>query len=168
MHSRTIRLLGISLILLCTAGCDQVTKHLARTQLARENSTTVAGRFLELTLAENPGAFLGLGGSMPQSARTALTACIGLVLALLLAHIVRTPKLRTGPLAGLTLICAGGLSNLIDRVLRDGFVTDFMVLRLGPLHTGIFNFADLAIMAGTVLVALSWPRQQHRRLPQAS
>jgi signal peptidase II len=153
--SRTFRLVAISLILICTAGCDQVTKHIARMQLSQSNSATMPGRFLQFTLAENPGAFLSLGASLPQSARITLTACIGLTLALLLAHIIRKPNLRPPLLLGLTLICAGGLSNLIDRLLRDGLVTDFMILRLGPLHTGIFNFADLAIVTGALLVALA-------------
>ena len=59
--------------------------------------------------------------------------------------------------------CAlGGASNLIDRVLRDGHVVDYLVLNLGSLHTGVFNLADIAIMAGAaaLLVAeLRKPRQ---------
>lgn len=42
----------------------------------------------------------------------------------------------------------GGIANLIDRVTRDGHVVDYLVLNLGPLHTGVFNLADIAIMAG--------------------
>lgn len=160
MSSRSFRLLSLCFILLCTAGCDQVTKHLARTQLGRDGSTIIAGGFLQFILAENPGAFLSLGASLPQTARTVLTVCVGVALTLLLAHIVRTPTMRMTLVLGLTLICAGGISNLLDRLLRDGLVTDFMILRLGPLRTGIFNFADFAIVMGTLLVAFSWFRQQ--------
>jgi len=156
----TLRLLAISLVLVCTAGCDQFTKHLARTQLGQQGSSAISGRFLQFTLAENPGAFLSIGASFPQSARTTLTGFIGLALALLLVHIVRSTTLRPAPLFGLTLICAGGLSNLLDRVLRDGLVTDFMILRLGPLHTGIFNLADFAIVVGAFLVAIMWNRER--------
>lgn len=46
------------------------------------------------------------------------------------------------------LILAGGFGNLYDRAINDGRVVDFMLLQLGPLQTGIFNVADIAIMAG--------------------
>ncbi|MET0554978.1 MAG: signal peptidase II, partial [Vicinamibacteria bacterium] len=52
---------------------------------------------------------------------------------------------------GLGLVWAGGLSNLLDRV-RDGHVVDFVMLSAGPLRTGVFNVADVAITAGVVLV----------------
>ncbi|HEY8123705.1 MAG TPA: signal peptidase II, partial [Myxococcota bacterium] len=41
-----------------------------------------------------------------------------------------------------------------DRVLNAGAVTDFVSLGVGPLRTGIFNLADVAIMAGAALLLL--------------
>jgi signal peptidase II len=61
--------------------------------------------------------------------------------------------------AGLALAAAGGMSNLIDRITRHGLVTDFMVLRVGPLHTGIFNVADVIVMSGMGLLAFALWRQ---------
>jgi hypothetical protein len=60
---------------------------------------------------------------------------------------------RLHPFLGLALMVAGGLSNLVDRLFQSGAVTDFMVLRLGPLHTGVFNLADVGIVLGTVALA---------------
>ena len=40
---------------------------------------------------------------------------------------------------------------------------DFVSLGLGPLHTGIFNVADVAIMAGIVMVLIS--RREPRLVP---
>jgi signal peptidase II len=57
-------------------------------------------------------------------------------------------------LVGACLFVAGGISNLADRVIR-GSVVDFMNVGVGPLRTGIFNVADLAIMAGALLVAVA-------------
>jgi signal peptidase II len=116
-------------------------------------------RFLELPLAENPGAFLSLGASLPQPVRTALTLGVALGLAWLFAYLVRRPGLGWRPVLGMSLIWAGGVSNLIDRLLRGGQVTDFMVLRVGPLHTGVFNLADFALVAGTLIIMTSlWTR----------
>lgn len=151
--SRAIRLAAICMILVCTAGCDQVTKHLARTELDGAGSLVLPGHFLEFTLAENPGAFLSLGASLSLAARTLLTISVSLGLAFLLSYLLRTPRLRLISFFGLALIWSGGISNLIDRLARHGVVSDFMVVRAGPLHTGIFNLADFAIVAGVVILA---------------
>ena len=153
--SRTIRLVVMSLVLVCTAGCDQVTKYVARTELGQMGSATLGSRFIEFSLAENPGAFLGLGASFPQAARSALTVGVGVGLGCLLAYLLRTPRLRLVSSVGLSLIWAGGMSNLIDRFARHGLVTDFMVLRVGPLHTGVFNLADFAIVVGILILFAS-------------
>ena len=55
---------------------------------------------------------------------------------------------------GLVLFLAGGASNWVDRALR-GSVVDFMNVGVGWLRTGIFNFADVAIMLGVALFAFS-------------
>lgn len=54
----------------------------------------------------------------------------------------------------MALFVAGGSSNLLDRLTR-GSVIDFMNVGLGPLRTGIFNVADMAIMLGAGLVMLA-------------
>ena len=58
-------------------------------------------------------------------------------------------------LAGCGLLVSGAVGNLIDRVRFDGLVIDFLNVGLGPLRTGIFNVADMAIMAGAALVVLA-------------
>ncbi len=52
------------------------------------------------------------------------------------------------------LLLGGAIGNLIDRVRFDGLVIDFMNLGVGPLRTGIFNVADVAISCGAVLLIL--------------
>ena len=154
--SRTLRLLVVGLILISTAGCDQVTKHFARKQLNLFEPSPVAGGFVEFVLAENPGAFLSLGASLPESVRGALfTAGIGTGLVLLLIYLLRVAAIPWLSFLGLVLIWAGGMSNLWDRFARRGLVTDFILIRVGPLHTGVFNLADLAIVSGTILVVLA-------------
>jgi signal peptidase II len=152
-----IRLMAVLLVLMGTAGCDQATKHLARAGLSQSGSTLLPGGFVEFTLAENPGAFLSLGASMPAAVRGGLlTIAVGLGLAFLLAHLLRNAKLEWWSFLGLTLIWAGGMSNLVDRLWRHGHVTDFMVIRAGAFHTGIFNVADLAIVVGALTLAAWW------------
>jgi signal peptidase II len=47
------------------------------------------------------------------------------------------------------------MSNLTDRFVRHGLVTDFMVVRVGPLHTGVFNLADFAVVVGMLILLAS-------------
>ncbi len=56
---------------------------------------------------------------------------------------------RTNDLAtwGFAVFVAGGASNWIDRITR-GSVVDFLNVGVGPVRTGVFNVADVAIMLG--------------------
>ncbi len=47
-------------------------------------------------------------------------------------------------------MCGGGIGNLIDR-WAYGYSRDFLNVGFGPLRTGIFNVADVALMAGCLL-----------------
>jgi signal peptidase II len=158
--SRAIRLALVFLVLVSTVGCDQVTKHLARTQLTQSGSVTLPGGLLEFTLAENPGAFLSLGASLPAAGRSLLYTVMGVGLLAMLAYLVGGSKFRWLSFVGLLLVCAGGVSNLIDRAFRHGLVSDFLLVRIGPLHTGIFNVADFLIMLGLIALIASSSRRR--------
>ena len=62
-----------------------------------------------------------------------------------------TRRLKGMALLGLWLLFAGGFSNLVDRVVH-GRVVDFLNVGIGPVRTGIFNVADMAIMLGVALL----------------
>jgi signal peptidase II len=154
--SRTIRWLALLMVLTATAGCDQATKHLARSGLGEAGYASLPGGFVELALAENPGAFLSIGSGLPDQVRNTLfTGLVGLGLAVLLVYLVKTSRLGWFSFLALALVWSGGVSNLFDRLARHGLVTDFIFVRVGPLHTGVFNVADLAIVFGILLLFLS-------------
>jgi signal peptidase II len=71
---------------------------------------------------------------------------------------------RVGGLSALVLalFMAGGFSNLVDRVLR-GSVIDFLNVGIGHLRTGVFNVADVAIMAGAALLTVDAIRERQAR-----
>jgi signal peptidase II len=147
------RFFVVMITLCCCVGCDQVSKSAARTLLASGVTESLFADSLRLQLVQNPGAFLSLGGSLPEQLRfTLFTAAaavllIGLVCASLFAR--RLGPARVIPLA---LVAGGGISNLIDRLVFDGRVTDFLNVGIGSFRTGIFNVADMAILAGALLL----------------
>ena len=134
-----------------TIGCDRVTKRLAAAALDGRPVRSLLGDALRLEYAENTGAFLGLGADLPPRVRLTVFALATLVGLAVIAGLGR--RLRHAPpaLFGLALFAAGSLSNLADRVAY-GSVVDFLNVGVGPLRTGIFNVADVAIFAGAALV----------------
>ena len=154
--SRKIRLAILVALLLGTVGCDQTVKHLARVHLGESTAVPLPGGFGELRLAENAGAFLSLGASLPPAVRTwvfTIGTAVGLLA--LAGYLLGRACFSRLTFVGAALVLAGGASNLIDRIARDGFVTDFITLRCGPLHTGVFNLADMFVLLGVSLIFLA-------------
>jgi signal peptidase II len=160
----SVRVAFLALVIASTIGCDRVTKHAATELLAHRPTQSFLGDSLRLTYAENTGGFLSLGAALPPVVRTTVfTVATGLFLVVLLVALVRTRwSLWRG--TAIALFLAGGISNWIDRVLR-GSVVDFMNVGIGWLRTGIFNFADVAIMVGIALFLVG--ELSDRRKPNA-
>ena len=140
-----------------TIGCDRVSKHIASEVLAGTPARSFLGDTLRLDYAENPGAFLGLGADWPPEVRGTLFVGAAIVGVFVVAGLGW--RLRHVPLAlvGLALFAAGSVSNLVDRVAY-GSVVDFLNVGIGPLRTGIFNLADVAILSGAALVVAATAR----------
>lgn len=132
---------------------DQYTKHLAR--LLRWTTRSLGP--LTLMYTENRGAFLSLGEQLPPHIRAwLLDGVVAIGLIALGIYLIRKPDLP------LSLVFAGGAGNLIDRLRFGGRVTDFLYLHAGPLHTGVFNVADMSITAGAVWMLLTWSLQREQ------
>jgi signal peptidase II len=145
--SNVWRHLALLLLVGMTVGCDRVSKHFAALELAGEPRQSFLADTVRLEYAENAGAFLSLGHDWSYAARTTVfTIGTGLILCLMLAAAFRV-QLSGPALVGMAFYFAGGASNLVDRIVR-GSVIDFMNVGVGPLRTGIFNVADMAILLG--------------------
>ena len=143
------------LLVATTIGCDRVTKHIAKTSLDGTPGRSFFADTVRLVYAENTGGFLSLGADLAPAVRTAIfTIGTGLVLAATLTAAVRLDWTAL-QLVALSLMFAGGASNWIDRVAR-GTVVDFLNVGVGPLRTGVFNVADVALMLGGVILAFTY------------
>jgi signal peptidase II len=151
-----LRPLLIVLLVMANIGCDQATKTIARARLVDKGTVFVVDSFFVLRYVENPGAFLSLGVGLPRPLRAlAFIAFPLLALVIMTAYIMRAKNREWMTLAAFAFIVGGGIGNLIDRLFRDGRVSDFMNLGIGQYRIGIFNFADLSIMIGCVLLLVS-------------
>ena len=149
-----------ALITLVTVGLDQWTKVLAVRHLPVE-PWTYLNDTVRLQLAYNTGAFLGMAGTWSENARFwLLTVLNGVFLVGLAGVLLWHWRMPLGRFVAGVGILAGGIGNMIDRITNDGKVTDFMNLGLGPVRTGIFNVADMAITGGALILAWYWLREE--------
>ena len=139
------------IILAATAllvGIDQLTKWLAVEYLQEGEPFPIIDGVFELLLHKNPGAAFGL-----FEGQRWLFMGITVVVIVVLAAILMSGKYRQYRLVNLsgTLIIAGGIGNMIDRV-RLGHVIDFLYFRL--IDFPIFNFADMCVSVSVVALIL--------------
>lgn len=160
------RRVALLVLVAMTVGCDRVSKHFASRELAGEPRQSFLADTVRLEYAENSGAFLSLGHHWPPAARTAVfTIGTGLILFGMIAAALKF-RLSGPALVGLAFYVAGGVSNLVDRVMR-GSVIDFLNVGVGPLRTGIFNVADMAILLGVGIFVFAHRRADEVEDPTA-
>jgi signal peptidase II len=165
--NRSRRLLFILAVMVGCIGCDQATKSLAETHLSYAETLSFLGDTVRLQLSQNHGAFLSFGAALPEAWRHLLFGIgVPILLVALLLYALLSQRLSAVGAFAIALYLAGGASNLADRVARGGYVLDFINLGIGPLRTGIFNIADVFIMAGAVVLAIHEMRQA--RSPRAN
>jgi signal peptidase II len=139
---------------------DRITKIWAVNTLKGAGSTSYWDDFFRLVYAENTGAFLSLGSGLSDHWRTLVLSILPvLVLLYVLYFILFSSNLSTWQATAFSLILGGGASNIVDRVMQ-GMVVDFMNMGLFGLRTGIFNVADMAIMAGLFMMLFTMFRQR--------
>jgi signal peptidase II len=138
---------------------DCATKRAAETHLLpAQVPHEFFGEVVRLTLAYNPGAAMSLSLGAHSRVGFSLLAMGAL---LVMAHLYR----RTAPgdrqaAAGLALIAAGALGNLLDRLRSERGVVDFIDIGLGPWRLWTFNLADVAILVGAVVLVLALHRME--------
>lgn len=142
------RLLTLGFTLSVSLGFDQTTKRIVEHTFGDEPSSyffdTIRFQFIK-----NSGAFLGLGSNYNPTLKLWLFFILPSIFLLgALIYCIVEEKLDFLSRSMIALMVSGGLGNLIDRIFFSGQVTDFINMGIGPVRTGIFNIADVAIMAG--------------------
>lgn len=145
---KKVLIMLVSLIAL--VGCDRITKVLAIDNLKGNAPLSYFSGLFQLIYHENSGAMLSLGSNLSEELRFYIfIVAVGLALFAGIVYVIFKPLDKIDLTLALLMI-GGGLGNLYDRVFNDGFVVDFMILRVGAIQTGVFNVADMAIMAGAL------------------
>lgn len=149
------KVLLIGLTTFISVVADQFTKYLANQYLIGREPISYLNDFFVLIYSINHGAFLGLGHTLPEHLRTIIfSVLVGIFLIAFTVYVLLNKSFTTWHNIACGLIISGGFSNLYDRITNNGGVVDFMNMGIGSLRTGIFNVADMAIMAGTFLLII--------------
>lgn len=148
--------LGVAVALV---GIDRLTKWLAIAYVKPVLSVPVLKirgvEIISLTYCENTGAsFSILQGRRVMLIVISLVFVIIAVMALLSGKI--KPKLM---IWSISLIIAGGVGNLIDRI-KDGYVVDFIDFK--SIGFAVFNFADMCAVIGAFMLFFAVLRDEVR------
>lgn len=160
-YAPRIRLILAVLILFSCIGCDQVTKSIATQTLQHSPPQSFLADTVRLEYVLNPGGFLSLGSNLPDDVRSwifiGFNSCMMLALC---AYLLLNLHMSFAVFVSVIFVLAGGVGNQIDRILNNGLVTDFINLGVGPLRTGVFNVADMAVTFGVIAAVFFSLRQK--------
>ncbi len=133
---------------------DQMTKALVRWTLDLHESVNVIPGLVDLSHVRNTGAAFGIlnATDFPFKSALMLTVSVGAFVAIAY-YATRLAAHEVLARAGLTMVLAGAVGNLIDRAIA-GYVTDFVDVYWRGWHFWAFNVADAAITVGAALVIL--------------
>lgn len=147
---------------LATLLLDQSTKLLVDRTMLLGQSIRVVENFFHLTYVRNQGAAFGMLANSPY--RTPFFIGVALIASgAILWMIHRLEDAQRLSSIALSLIFAGAVGNLIDRV-RLGEVIDFLDVHWYQYHWPAFNVADSAITVGVgLLIWEMWREERSKR-----
>ena len=161
---------NLKIILFCLScltliSWDRATKSLAKEHLMNKEPVYYLHDTFRLEYIENTGAAMNFGDHLPKAVSFWLLSVLPLSFLLIaFAYVIKNVKnFNFLKLSAFVLIIAGGLGNIIDRLLFDRHVSDFMNIGIQNIRTGIFNFADVCVTAGAIVLLFAY-----RKTTQAS
>lgn len=143
----TSTLIAVAAIFFLVAA-DQITKLLISSNFEVGESVHIIDGLLDFTYVQNRGAAFGM---FADQRWVFLIATVALLAAIIILWAKGFITHITGTIAAV-LIVAGGVGNMIDRILL-GYVVDF--IDISPLFSfAVFNVADCCVCIGAVFLAI--------------
>lgn len=147
---RKVELLALVVAALLVA-IDQVTKLMVANNFKNVgDSVVIIDGVLNFTYVQNRGAVFGSLADMPYIFNTVTSVFVIAAIAALLMGKLKGNWLKWTA----SLVIAGGIGNMIDR-LRLKYVIDFIDVKLfGNLWVWVFNFADCCVVIGGIMLII--------------
>ena len=159
--SQKVHIFIAAVIFVLTVISDQLLKIAIRQAMIIGEHVSFAGGFLHLIHIENTGGFLGIVNRFDERTRFLLLT-VGVAFFLLwgLWYMLSSSR-PMAVIAALSAVLGGGAGNLLDRLLHDGKVTDYLLININGLQTGIFNLADVYILSGSAFLGYYFFSRDH-------
>lgn len=156
MKTKRLTKLIIGLVLIISnISCDQITKKEVRENMDPHQRIEIVNDNFILTKVENTGAALSFGSDFHPTIKLVIFQLIPILLLIYLFFLMyKREDISKLNFVAFTFFIGGGIGNIIDRVLYES-VTDFLYLEVGPIHTGVFNMADVSVTIAAVLVIIN-------------
>jgi len=139
-------------IILALLSIDQLTKALVARSILFQSSKSIIPGFFNLTHIRNRGAIFGFFSHSESRVLFIFLTLVSLVaLGLVIYYFFKTPSSQILMKISLSVILAGALGNLMDRLFR-GYVIDFLDFHIKNWHWPSFNVADACITIGAFLL----------------
>lgn len=126
-------------------GIDLLLKYLVSTYLTTVN---IIDNFFSLTYVLNDGAAFSLFAS-----RIYLLILIAIICLFFIIYELKNNLDDRVLSIGYSLVLAGLLGNFLDRLI-DGYIIDYLSFKILGYNYPIFNFADILIVVGIVIVII--------------
>ena len=127
---------------------DQISKFYIVENIGKQIKNIIPN-VLNFTYVENRGGAFGIGQNSTMMFVLVNIIILGIIIRFM---IIQKDRIDRKTQIILTMILAGGISNLIDRIAR-GFVLDF--IDFSPIISfPVFNIADILIVIGWVSLAI--------------
>jgi signal peptidase II len=134
---------------------DRLTKTWVTLRIPMGGAIPVVPHVLRITHWTNEGAAVSLfaDSASPHTVRWALIGFSSLAALVVLILLIRLGDRFTLTTFALSLVFAGALGNLHDRIAY-GSVVDFIEVHIFTYHWPDFNIADSAVVTGACLLLL--------------
>ena len=128
----------------------------------RRRKTVVISGYWDHQYARNPGAAFGFLAGSDSPMRLPFFIIVSLLAVGVIIYILRgTREADYWVIVSLSFIAGGAIGNFIDRA-RFGWVTDFIVWKVGDARWPTFNVADAFISVGVAMMAIEIIRDAFR------
>ena len=137
-------------IIVAIVALDQWSKWMIKTSYNLYQSEPIIEGFFYFTYVTNDGMAFGLSF---HGGKTILLIVTLILTGVIMWMLWKEKNSHNLIRYGLTLILAGAIGNMIDRILY-GKVVDFLDIMIGSFNWYIFNVADSAVTSGMILFIL--------------
>ncbi len=134
---------------------DQILKSIIKAKMSLNQEIVLIKNFFSINYLKNTGAAFSI-----LTNQTFILIIISFIIIFVLDRFLTKEKnLNNLSVISIGLILGGTFGNLLDRIIYKG-VIDYLSFRIFSYNFPVFNFADIAITIGTLLLLFNMVKEE--------